>query len=47
MRYLETGILDYATCPDIDRQREVLKIYTSRHNANKHKMNPIPVCKIN
>ena len=46
MRYLETGILDYATCPDIDRQREVLKIYTSRHNANKHKMNPIPVCKI-
>lgn len=46
MRYLETGILDYATCPDIYRQREVLKIYTSRHNANKHKMNPIPVCKI-
>ena len=46
MRYLETGILDYATCPDIDRQREVLKIYTSRHNANKHKMNPIPVYKI-
>ena len=46
MIYLETGILDYATCPDIDRQREVLKIYTSRHNANKHKMNPIPVCKI-
>ena len=46
MKYLETGILDYATCPDIDRQREVLKIYTSRHNANKHKMNPIPVCKI-
>lgn len=46
MRYIETGILDYATCPDIDRQREVLKIYTSRHNTNKHKMNPIPVCKI-
>jgi NAD+ synthase len=46
MRYLETGILDYATCPDIDRQREILKIYTSRHNANKHKMNTIPVCKI-
>ena len=46
MKYLETGILDYATCPDIDRQREVLKIYTSRHNANKHKMNPIPVYKI-
>jgi len=46
MKYLETGILDYATCPDIDRQREVLRIYTSRHNANKHKMNPIPVCNI-
>jgi len=46
MRYIETGIVDYATCPDIDRQKEVLKIYTSRHNANKHKMNPIPVCKI-
>jgi NAD+ synthase len=46
MRYIETGIVDYATCPDIDRQKEVLEIYTSRHNANKHKMNPIPVCKI-
>jgi len=46
MKFIETGIVDYATCPDIDRQKEVLKIYKSRHNANKHKMNPIPVCKI-
>jgi len=46
MKFIETGIVDYATCPDVDRQRKVLEIYTSRHNANKHKMNPIPVCKI-
>lgn len=46
MKFLETGIVDYENCPDIDRQSEVLKIYKSRHNANKHKMNPIPVCKI-
>jgi NAD+ synthase len=25
------------------RQKEVLNIYNQRHNANKHKMNPIPV----
>ena len=29
-----------------DRQKEVLQIYTSFHNANKHKMIPIPVCLI-
>lgn len=29
-----------------DRQREVLKIYESYHNQNKHKMIPIPVCEI-
>jgi len=46
MKYIETGIVDYVNCPDVDRQKEILKIYTSRHNANKHKMNPIPVCKI-
>ncbi|GHA26906.1 NH(3)-dependent NAD(+) synthetase [Salinimicrobium marinum] len=28
------------------RQKEVFKIYKSRHNANKHKMVPIPVCEI-
>ena len=27
-----------------DRQREVLKIYLDRHNANKHKMQSIPIC---
>ena len=28
------------------RELVVFKIYTSRHNANKHKMVPIPVCEI-
>jgi len=29
-----------------ERQIEVLKIYRSHNSANKHKMNPIPVCSI-
>lgn len=29
-----------------ERKKEVLKIYQSYHNANKHKMIPIPVCEI-
>jgi NAD+ synthase len=29
-----------------DRQKQVLKIYRQFHNANKHKMQPIPVCEI-
>ena len=29
-----------------DRQKEVLKIYRSYHQANKHKMEPIPVCEL-
>lgn len=29
-----------------ERQKEVLEIYNAFHNANKHKMVPIPVCKI-
>lgn len=29
-----------------ERQKEVMKIYASRHHANKHKMEPIPVCMI-
>ncbi len=29
-----------------DRQKEVIDIYNSFHNANKHKMVPIPVCTI-
>ena len=28
------------------RQREVLAIYRKFHRANKHKMDPIPICKI-
>ena len=29
-----------------ERQSEVLKIYTRLHAANKHKIEPIPVCLI-
>lgn len=29
-----------------EREKTVMQIYTSRHNANKHKMEPIPVCLI-
>jgi NAD+ synthase len=29
-----------------ERQKKVLEIYRNRHNANKHKMLPIPVCEI-
>jgi NAD+ synthase len=29
-----------------ERQAEVLRIYRRYHNANKHKMEPIPVCLI-
>ncbi|MBW1993691.1 MAG: NAD(+) synthase [Deltaproteobacteria bacterium] len=29
-----------------DRQRQVLKIYRRFHDVNKHKMEPIPVCRI-
>tara|TARA_R110001583_G_scaffold8413_5_gene40199 strand:- start:5209 stop:6000 length:792 start_codon:yes stop_codon:yes gene_type:complete len=28
------------------RKQKVIEIYTRLHNANKHKMNPIPVCEI-
>lgn len=28
------------------RERKVFKIYTRLHNANLHKMNPVPVCEI-
>ncbi len=28
------------------RQRQVLEIYTRLHKANRHKMEPVPVCKI-
>ena len=29
-----------------DRKKEVFEIYTRLHHANKHKMIPIPVCKV-
>lgn len=29
-----------------ERQKEVLRIYRKFHNLNKHKMKPIPVCRI-
>ena len=29
-----------------ERQKEVINIYNNFHNKNKHKMEPIPVCKI-
>jgi len=29
-----------------ERQKEVLRIYRSYHQANKHKMEPIPVCEL-
>ena len=29
-----------------EREQKVLSIYLARHNANKHKMEPIPVCSI-
>ena len=28
------------------REKEVFKIYTRLNKANKHKMNPIPICEI-
>ena len=28
------------------REQEVFKIYSSRNRANRHKMEPIPVCKL-
>src|SRR5690606_42091203 len=28
------------------REKEVFQIYSSRNSANRHKMEPIPVCKV-
>lgn len=42
MRYLENN----ETHPLDARQKHVMEIYTSRHTANRHKMEPIPVCLI-
>lgn len=42
MSYVE----NMETYPINDRQKEVMKIYTSRNKANRHKMDAIPVCLI-
>lgn len=42
MNYLESGNDHTLT----DREKEVLGIFVGRHNANRHKMDPIPVCLI-
>jgi NAD+ synthase len=38
--------LDTRTLSLTDRQRQVLAIFDQRHAANRHKMDPIPVCLI-
>lgn len=43
MAHTESGASDAALKP---RQREVLEIYHRFHRANRHKMEPIPVCLI-
>lgn len=43
MRHIESNGSDAALDA---RQKHVLEIYRSRHKANLHKMEPIPVCKI-
>lgn len=42
MSYIE----NMETYPLNDRQKEVMHIYNSRNKANRHKMDPIPVCLI-
>lgn len=42
MNYLENDNNEALTA----RQEEVMKIYLKRNRANKHKMEPIPVCEI-
>ncbi len=42
MGYLECK----SDAPLNDRQKEVLSIYNQFHSANRHKMDPIPVCQI-
>ena len=43
MKMKESGLRNEAFS---DRQKKVLNIYTRLHNANLHKMSPIPICKI-
>ncbi len=43
MRSVESGKdMSHAS----EREKVVMEIYTQRHRANKHKMDPIPVCEI-
>ena len=42
MEYLENKKTEALT----DRQQKVMEIYSSRHKANLHKIDPIPVCLI-
>jgi NAD+ synthase len=42
MQYIANGELYELT----ERQKAVMEIYQSRHRANKHKIDPIPVCTI-
>jgi NAD+ synthase len=42
MEYLEKK----ENYPLNERQKHVMEIYTARHKANRHKMEPIPVCLI-
>lgn len=42
MRYIENNDSSELN----DRQKTVMQIYESRNRANKHKMDPIPVCSI-
>ncbi|MBU1341514.1 MAG: NAD(+) synthase [Proteobacteria bacterium] len=42
MQYLESGPKN----PLSKRQKKVLSIYNDFHAANKHKMDPIPICRI-
>ncbi|HEX2616963.1 MAG TPA: NAD(+) synthase, partial [Flavobacteriales bacterium] len=38
--------VDVSTLALSERQQKVLSIYDRRHAANRHKMDPIPVCHI-
>ena len=44
---IETAMINFDKNENLSqREKEVLKIYKSFNTANKHKMDPIPVCKI-
>ena len=46
-RHQGQWVLENAPLDNIsERQQEVLKIYIRLHNANRHKMIPIPICEI-